>query len=318
MEVSTGLLSFIIPVHDEQDNVAQLHSEIIAMCEKEGYEFEVIFVDDGSRDDTFRVLRKLDPVRVIQLRKNFGQTAALDAGVRAAMGEFIITLDGDLQNDPADVPNLLRHLQTEDLDVVSGWRVQRKDSFAKRFVSSGARLLRKKLINDGIHDSGCTLKVYRAECFEGLRLYGEMHRFIPAVLMIKGFRVGELPVNHRPRVAGRTKYNWRRTFKGFIDMISVWFWNKYAVRPLHLLGGFGMIIETLGLLSAAYTLYQYVSGVNMSDTAWPILTAFLLIFGVQLFISGLQADIAMKSYFGATGDGHYSIRREVNNNGSNP
>jgi glycosyltransferase involved in cell wall biosynthesis len=306
-------ISFVIPVHNEEDNVSRLHQEILEVCRAEGYQFEVIFVDDGSRDGTYRKLQKLNPIRIIQLRKNFGQTAALDAGIRAAKGDFIVTMDGDLQNDPADVPNLYRELQSEDLDVVSGWRISRKDSFAKRFVSAGARILRRRLINDGIHDSGCTLKIYRSECFEGLRLYGEMHRFIPAVLMIKGFRVGELPVNHRPRVAGVTKYNWRRTFKGFIDMVSVWFWNKYAVRPLHLLGGFGLIIESAGMMSAGYTFYQYVSGVNMSDTAWPILTAFLLIFGVQLFISGLQADIAMKSYFGATGDGHYSIRRAEEN-----
>jgi glycosyltransferase involved in cell wall biosynthesis len=306
-------ISFVIPVHNEENNVSRLHEEILAVCRAEGYQFEVIFVDDGSRDGTYRKLQKLKPIRIIQLRKNFGQTAALDAGIRAAKGDFIVTMDGDLQNDPADVPNLYRELQSKDLDVVSGWRISRKDSFAKRFVSAGARILRRRLINDGIHDSGCTLKIYRSECFEGLRLYGEMHRFIPAVLMIKGFRVGELPVNHRPRVAGLTKYNWRRTFKGFIDMVSVWFWNKYAVRPLHLLGGFGLIIESAGMMSAGYTFYQYVSGVNMSDTAWPILTAFLLIFGVQLFISGLQADIAMKSYFGATGDGHYSIRRAEEN-----
>jgi len=135
-------ISFVIPVHNEEDNVSRLHEEILAVCRAEGYQFEVIFVDDGSRDGTYRKLQKLKPIRIIQLRKNFGQTAALDAGIRAAKGDFIVTIDGDLQNDPADVPNLYRELQSKDLDVVSGWRISRKDSFAKRFVSAGARILR--------------------------------------------------------------------------------------------------------------------------------------------------------------------------------
>ncbi len=309
----TPSISIVIPVMDEEGNVAELHRECVEACEKAGYTYEIIFIDDGSRDNTVNIIKNLSPVKLIELRRNFGQTAAMDAGIKSAENELIVTMDGDRQNDPSDIPMLVNKLYSDDLDVVSGWRKNRKDTKSKHFVSRGANILRKKLINDGIHDSGCSLKVYRQECFEHIHLYGEMHRFIPAVLKIKGFKVGEEVVNHRSRIAGRTKYNWRRTVKGFVDMINVWFWNKYAVRPLHLLGGLGMIFGIIGSIAAIYTLFEYYQGKSMSDSAWPILTAFTLLFGVQLFISGLMADIAIKNYFGTTKDVPYSIRKTTVN-----
>lgn len=301
-------ISLVVPLYNEEDNVAKLHSEIKEVCQREQYDYEIIFVDDGSSDNTIAEVKKLSPVKIIRLRKNFGQTAAMDAGIHQAVKDYIITMDGDRQNDPNDIPRLIKHLEVNDFDVVSGWRKNRKDTFTKHFVSRGANLLRKILIHDGIHDSGCSLKIYRRECFESLRLYGEMHRFIPALLIIKGFNVGEIEVHHRPRTAGKTKYNWKRTIKGLIDMIAVWFWNKYSVRPLHLLGGMGIFVFSLGVLAFLITTISYIAGQSMSDTALPILTAFLLFTGIQLFISGLHADIMIKNYFETTKNNSYSIR----------
>jgi len=287
--------------------VLELHKEIKDVCVEQGYVYEIIFVDDGSTDRTVEVLKTLSPVIIVALRKNFGQTAAMDAGIKQAKNDLVITMDGDRQNNPADIPRLINELGKQGLDVVSGWRKDRKDPFAKNFVSRGAYALRKLLINDGIHDSGCTLKVYKRECFNNVSLYGEMHRFIPAILKIKGFKIGELEVNHRPRVAGVTKYNFSRTIKGLIDMIAVWFWNKFAVRPLHLLGGLGIFFIILGLTSAAITVFYFFMGQGMSETAWPLLSMFFMLTGIQLFIFGLMADIMIKSYFETTNDLAYSI-----------
>ena len=306
-------ISVVIPVMNEEGNVAELHREIVETCVAHNYTYEVIFVDDGSSDRTIEIIKGLSPVKLIEFRKNFGQTAAMDAGIKAAQYDYVVTMDGDRQNDPADIPAMLNFIESEGLDVVSGWRKNRKDSFAKHFVSRGANQLRKLLINDRIHDSGCSLKVYRRACFKGISLYGEMHRFIPAILKIKGFKVGEVVVNHRARTAGVTKYNWRRTLKGLIDMISVWFWNKYSVRPLHLLGGLGISAMILSILAGAWTFYQFLIGQSMSDSAWPLVTMFLFLGGLQLFISGLLADIIIKNYFETTKDHSYSIARVIEN-----
>ncbi len=306
-------LSIVIPVMNETENIAEVHQEIVAVCEAEGYRFEIIIIDDGSTDGTAQIAAGLKPVKLIRFQKNFGQTAAMDAGIRAASHDFIVTMDGDRQNDPHDIPRLLQHLEANDLDVVAGWRVKRRDNTGKRFVSRGANFLRRVLLKDGIHDSGCTLKVFRRSCFEHVRLYGEMHRFIPALLKIKGFRIGELPVNHRPRVAGKTKYDWRRTIKGFVDILSVWFWNKYAVRPLHLLGGGGLVCLLLGLVTCLYTLVLFLTGEDMSNSAFPLLAAFLVLTGIQLFISGLLADVMLKIYFEKTNDTAYTIREIIEN-----
>ena len=304
--------SVVIPVYNEEGNVAGLHADVKKVCEANHYKYEIIFIDDGSSDKTCEIVKTLSPVKLISFRKNFGQTAAMDAGIKNATHKYVITMDGDRQNDPNDIPALIKHLEENDLDVVSGWRVNRKDSFMKHFVSRGANWLRKHLIRDGIHDSGCSLKIYRRECFEHISLYGEMHRFIPALLKIKGFKVGEIPVSHHPRVAGVTKYNWSRTMKGFVDMVSVWFWNKFAARPLHLLGGIGGFFMILGFISAILTFIFFLQGQGMSESAWPILTMFFMLSGIQLFVSGLIADMLSKNYFETTKDTSYTIKEIVN------
>ena len=307
----TKNISIVIPVYNEAENINELNNEIKTVCEKNNYNYEIIFVDDASSDNTRNIIKTLSPVKYICFRKNFGQTAAMDAGIKASKHEIIITMDGDRQNNPNDIPLLIEHLEKNDLDVVSGWRKNRKDSISKHLVSRCANILRKILINDGIHDSGCSLKVYKKECFDELNLYGEMHRFIPALLKIKGYKIGEIEVNHRPRQAGKTKYNWKRSIKGFIDMLSVWFWNKYAVRPLHFLGGIGLILFLSGIIVTLYTFYLYISLGKVGHTAWPILSAFLLITGLVLFVLGLISDILIKSYFETTKNRSYSIKEIV-------
>jgi glycosyltransferase involved in cell wall biosynthesis len=306
-------LSIVVPVFNEQDNVKKLHAEIVETLEKLGRSFEIIFVNDGSQDNTLGNCKGLKPLRIINFRRNFGQTAALDAGIKESRGEIIVTLDGDLQNDPHDIPKLLYKIKTEKLDIVSGWRKNRKDPFSKKFISRGAEWLRKYLINDGIHDSGCTLKAYRRECFEKIDLMGEMHRFIPALLAISGFKVGEITVNHRPRVHGKTKYNYKRTIKGFLDILGVWFWMKYASRPLHLFGGAGMASFVLGavLLAALFTARIFYA-FPLSNKIWPLLAIFLMMVGVQLFVSGLMADILVKNRYRGK-EMNYNIKEIIEN-----
>ena len=304
-------ISIVVPVYNEEESIANLHKEILDVCIKNNYLFEIIIVDDGSTDRTADIVRSLNPVKYIQLRRNFGQTAALDTGIKAAKYEYVVTMDGDLQNDPNDIPKLIKYLEDQDLDVVSGWRKKRRDNFFKKIVSKGANVLRAIILKDHIHDSGCSLKIYRRECFENVSLYGEMHRFIPAILQIKGFKVGEIEVNHRPRRSGVTKYNWKRTVKGFIDILSVWFWHRYSVRPLHLLGGAGFVFLGFGFLVGLRTIYLFLIGRNLSNTMEPLLTAFLLITGVQLFVSGLLADILVKTYYERSNDVPYSIKEII-------
>ena len=194
-------ISVVVPVFNEEGNVRELHKEILEVCKKENYKFEIIFVDDGSKDKTPEICKELKPLKYIRMRKNFGQTAAMDAGIKLAQYDYIVTMDGDRQNDPADIPKLVNYLEENDLDIVSGWRKNRKDTVMKKFTSRVANFLRGIIVKDNIHDSGCSLKIYKKECFDHINLYGEMHRFIPALLKIKGFEVGEVVVNHRPRTA---------------------------------------------------------------------------------------------------------------------
>ena len=246
------------------------------------------------------------------MRANFGQTAAMDAGIKAASGFYLATLDGDGQNDPAEIPKLIEKLEMDDLDVVSGWRKNRKDTFMKKFSSKCAAFIRKLLINDGIHDSGCSLKVYKSECFKGVTLYGEMHRFIPAILKIKGFKIGEMVVNHRPRTTGKTKYNWKRGIKGILDMFSVWFWKKYANRPLHLFGGLGILLIFISFISGLLAVCKKIFlDQDLSDTALTELSMFGFFTGIMFFIFGLLADILSKNYFAIHNEEAYSIKEVI-------
>lgn len=295
--------SIVVPVYNEAESISKLHQEIVDTMESLREPYEIIFINDGSYDNTADVLAKLSPLTVITLRKNAGQSAAMDAGFKHATGKFVIPMDGDGQNPPSEIPKMLE-VMTEDVDIVSGWRKNRKDTFVKKFMSRGADVLRKFLVDDGIHDSGCSLKIYRQECFEDLNLMGEMHRFIPAMLKIQGFRIKEVVVEHRAREAGVTKYNWRRVLKGFTDMISVWFWRKYAARPVHLFGGLGLVLGAIGVLMLiGLAVWRLALGHPIGESNLPLVAVFTVLLGFQLFASGILADILVK--------GHYSNGRTV-------
>lgn len=306
------LLSIIIPCYNEEKNVHILHGEILSVCRKNNLDCEIIFIDDGSTDHTYDELKKIANVTIIKLRKNFGQTSAMDAGFKIAQGDIIVTMDGDLQNDPADIPKLLQKIKEKDLDIVSGWRIKRNDSFSKKILSRGANLLRKIVINDGINDSGCTLKAYKKECLKNLNLYGETHRFIPAILKWQGFKVGEIEVNHRSRQNGQTKYNWKRTIKGTLDLMNVWFWKKYSTRPLHFFGSIGILFTVSGFITGIYVLYLKIfQDVDLSDTALTLLATFLFLSGLNFLTVGILSDIMMKNYYQKGSDKPYSIKKII-------
>jgi len=307
-------ISIVVPIYNEKHNVRELHSRIVKTMEENSYDFEIIFINDGSNDGGFEIMQNLRPLKIINFRKNFGQTAAMDAGIKHASGEYIVTLDGDGQNDPADIPLLIEKLMKDKLDVVSGWRKNRKDTFMKKTASRMAAMLRKALIDDGIHDSGCSLKIYKKECFEHVDLYGEIHRFIPAILKIKGFKIGEIPVNHFPRINGKTKYNWTRGIKGITDMMTIWFWKKYSDRPLHLFGGVGLILTFLSILLGIFVGYQKIfNGLDLSSTALTTVSISGFLIGVQFFAFGLIADWMAKSYFSVTKDTPYVVKDIIEN-----
>jgi len=304
-------VSVVVPLYNEEGNVKELHKQILAACQSLGKSFEIIFVDDGSSDGTIKDCENLSPLTLIKFRKNFGQTAAFDAGIKQAKGEIIITMDGDLQNDPGDIGLLLEKMN-EGFDVVSGWRFARKDTFMKKFFSRTANILRKILIQDNIHDSGCSLKAYKKECFENVDLFGEMHRFMPAILQFDGYKVGEVKVNHRPRIHGQTKYNWKRAIKGFVDMISIWFWRKYSNRPLHLFGTTGMFFSFIGFAILIWMAIEKIFfGMSLAERNWPLVGVFFVMVGIQLFVFGLLADILLKIYYKNRNTMNYNVEKII-------
>ncbi|MBD3313753.1 glycosyltransferase [Candidatus Woesearchaeota archaeon] len=294
-------LSIIIPAYNEKGNVSILYRELKPVVDGITKKHEIIFIDDGSTDSTYQDLldlkKKDSNVKIIKFRKNFGQTAAMDAGFKNANGNVIVAMDADLQNDPKDIPNLLGKID-EGYEVVSGWRQKRKDSFSKRVISRIANVIRKHFTGETIHDSGCSLKAYRKECFKGLDLYGEMHRFIPALLRWRGFRIGEVKVNHRPRKHGKTKYSISRILKGALDLFVVLFWQKYSTRPIHLFGGLGILSGVAGFIILLYlAIVRLFLGVPIGNRPLLMLGMLLAILGVQLLIFGLVADILIKNYY---------------------
>lgn len=304
-------VSVVVPLYNEEGNVKELHKQVLAACQVLGKSFEIIFIDDGSKDGTVKDCEGLSPLTLIKFRKNFGQTAAFDAGIKQAQGEVIITMDGDLQNDPKDIGLLLEKMN-EGFDVVSGWRFARKDTFMKKFFSRTANILRKILIQDNIHDSGCSLKAYKKECFENVDLFGEMHRFMPAILQFDGYKVGEVKVNHRPRIHGQTKYNWKRAIKGFVDMISIWFWRKYSNRPLHLFGATGMFFSFVGFAILAWMAVEKIFfGMSLAERNWPLVGVFFVMVGIQLFVFGLLADILLKIYYKNRNTMNYNVEKII-------
>jgi glycosyltransferase involved in cell wall biosynthesis len=305
------MISIVIPTYNEEENVERLYQSIVEVVRTSPY--EIIFIDDGSSDRTYEKLKLLNKkdnnVRIIKFRKNFGQTAAMDAGFKSAKGEIIIPMDADLQNDPKDIPRLVKKLD-EGYDVVSGWRKNRKDTFFKKFVSRGADKLRKILLHDKIHDSGCTLKAYRKECFKDVNLYGEMHRFIPAILEWKGFKVTEIVVRHHDRKFGKTKYGFKRTLRGLLDMIVVKFWMQYSVRPMHMFGSLGFLTGLAGGIIMIYLLYvRFVLNWGIGNRPLFLLAILLLVLATQFIVFGLIADILVKIYYKQ--DTNYSIKEKI-------
>jgi glycosyltransferase involved in cell wall biosynthesis len=287
--------SIVVPVYNEQGNAKALAEEIHAVMRKLKDSYEIIFIDDGSKDKTAEELQAVKGVTVIRFRRNFGQSAALMAGIDHAKGDIIITMDGDRQNDPRDIRSLLAKLD-EGYDVVSGWRYNRRDRFGKRLFSRFANWLRHFVIHDHLHDAGCSLKAYRKECFEDFELYGELHRYIAELLQLQGFRVGEVKVNHRSRKAGKTKYGTKRLIKGFLDLFLVWFWQKYAGRPLHLFGGFGVLLGVIGIIFGGWAIVlKVLYATDLSDTLLPTVAVFFVLAGIQLFVAGIMTDLLIRN-----------------------
>ena len=306
-------LSIVVPVLNEQDNIRTLYEEIEqTLADKHNY--EVIFVDDGSTDESFSVMAELQKsdsrVRVIAFRTNFGQTAAMSAGFAHSHGRIIIPIDADLQNDPADIPRLLEKLD-EGYDIVSGWRRRRKDRLlTRKLPSRAANWLIQKITGICIHDFGCTLKAYRREVLDETRLYGEMHRFIPALAGWAGDKVGEIVVNHRPRRAGAAKYGFNRTFKVVLDLITVKFLGSFSTKPIYVFGGLGILSGLGAGLSGLAVLYQkFFSRLPMNRNPLLLLTVLLITASIQFILMGLLAEILVRTYHESQNRPTYVIRQ---------
>lgn len=294
--------SIVIPCYNEKGNLSLLHKEITdVMNNMDSY--EVIYVNDGSSDNTLGELNKLKDKNtiIIDLNRNYGQATALDAGFKHARGEYIISMDADMQNDPKDVPKLYSYLIDNNLDVVAGWRKNRKDKKGIRILTRIGRLLRRIMINDKVHDTGCTLRIYRSKAVKSLDIGGEMHRYILALLRWKGFRIGEVIVNHRKRKAGKTKYGYSKALKGFIDLIYIWFIQKYSQRPIHIFGAAGLLSFFLGTLIELAMVYQKIfNNIDLSANAWFILGFFLILGGIIFFSFGIAIDLLIKIHHNAS------------------
>lgn len=326
---STGTrdLSLVIPVYNEAKNLQPLLEEISAALECCDLDYEVIFIDDGSRDRSFAVLQDLARenlhVAAIRFRRNFGQTAAFAAGFKYATGEVIVTMDSDRQNDPADIPAMLDKLD-EGYDVVNGWRQERKDSFLVRKVPSRiANALITRASGVRLHDRGCSLRAFRAPVVQELHLYGEMHRFIPEMVNAAGFSMSEVPVSHRARTAGASKYGLSRTFRVILDLITVLFLRRFSDRPMHLLGGIGIVSSGLGAFFGAYLAFIKLWGgitggmegfraVRIGDRPLLMLAVLLMFIGIQFLVMGLLAELIVRTYYESQGKPVYHVRQIVN------
>ncbi|MGE5295137.1 MAG: glycosyltransferase family 2 protein [Solirubrobacterales bacterium] len=313
-------ISVVVPLLDEQDNLPALYEQITRSLAGR-YEYEVIFIDDGSTDRSFEVLKGFqasDPrVRVIRFRRNFGQTAALSAGFDHSRGEVVVAMDADLQNDPADIPMLVAKLD-EGYDVVSGWRKKRQDAALKRKLPSRlANSLISYITGVHLHDYGCTLKAYRREVLAETRLYGEMHRFIPALASWSGARIAECVVNHRPRTAGKAKYGLARTFKVVLDLMTVKFLGSYSTKPIYAFGGFGLFTALLAILFGGLVIYQKLAfKTDMSGNPLLLLSAVLIITTVQFILMGLIAELLVRTYHESQNRPTYVIREVLESSDS--
>jgi glycosyltransferase involved in cell wall biosynthesis len=311
------MLSITVPIYNEAQNLEPLHQRLVAALEPLGQPFEVVLVNDGSTDGSDRALDALaardSRVKVVHLRRNYGQTAAMMAGIRYASGEIIIPMDGDLQNDPADIPKLLAKLD-EGFDVVSGWRKDRKDAAIRRnFLSRVANHLISRISGVRLHDYGCSLKAYRRDVVKGVKLYGEMHRFIPIYATWEGGKVAEVVVSHHPRVHGQSKYGVDRVVKVLLDLIVVQFLARYASRPIYLFGGCGVASLMLALVAGLWAVYlKYFEATSFIQTPLPLLVVLLTLTGGISILMGLLAEIIMRTYYESQGKAVYDVRSTAN------
>jgi glycosyltransferase involved in cell wall biosynthesis len=307
-------LSVVIPIRDEAESLEDLHRELSATLDAWARTYEIIFIDDGSIDRSFEILSRLqaaDPqVRVIRFRRNFGQTAAFAAGFEYARGRFIVTSDGDLQNDPHDIPAMVEELE-RGADVVCGWRQDRKDAFlSRRLPSMTANALISMVTGVRLHDYGCSLKAFNADIVKGMRLYGEMHRFLPAMASEHTSRITERVVNHRPRKYGRSKYGIGRTIRVVLDLLTVKFLVSYATRPLHVFGMVGGAMAFLGLLISGWLAYwRLFGGMSLANRPLLLLGIVLIFTGVQLVTVGLLAEMLARTYHESQNKPTYSVEQ---------
>ncbi|MDU0458042.1 MAG: glycosyltransferase family 2 protein [Geobacteraceae bacterium] len=311
------IISIVVPIYNEQDNVNALYTAITEAMLRMKCEYELIMVDDGSSDGSYALLAGLAKedscLKLIRFRRNFGQTAAMAAGFDVARGSIIIPMDGDLQNDPADIPRLVDKIH-EGFDVVSGWRRDRKDTFITRKIPSMlANSLISRLTGVHLHDYGCTLKAYRREVLDGINLYGEMHRFVPALASQVGAKVAELPVNHYPRLHGVSKYGISRTLRVILDLMTVKFLLAYSTKPIQLFGKWGVYTIMLGILTGTMTVYMKLfEHLSMNRNPLLILTLFLLFMGIQFIVMGLLGELNARTYFESQGKPIYVVRDRIN------
>jgi glycosyltransferase involved in cell wall biosynthesis len=288
------VVSVVIPALNEEAGLGELIEQVEAALETIGEAWEVVFVDDGSTDATWATLvelkRSRECVVAIRLRRNFGKAAALAAGFKHARGRIVVTMDADLQDDPAEIPRLIAKLD-EGFDLVSGWKTRRNDPWTRRALSRMFNSAVGRVTGVRLHDLNCGIKAYRREVVQELRLYGDLHRFIPVLASYRGFRVAEIPVHHRPRAYGRSRYGIGRLFRGFFDLLTVLFIGRYRYRPLHLFGGVGLILETAGLGICAYLSLLKLSGESIGGRPLLILGALLVIVGIQFFFMGLLSEL---------------------------
>jgi glycosyltransferase involved in cell wall biosynthesis len=288
------VISVVVPVHDEERSVALLYEELEAALQPGAEPWEAVFVDDGSQDGTFAALTRLHArtpnTRIVRLRRNFGKSAALAAGFAHAEGETVVTIDGDLQDDPGEIPRLLAKLD-EGFDLVSGWKVERRDPLRRRVVSRIFNGVTSRVSGLRLHDMNCGLKAYRAEVVQGMALYGELHRFIPVLAHYRGFRVAELSVGHRPRAHGSSRYGLERYLRGFLDLLTVTFMGRYRHRPLHLFGGLGMLLGVVGTAILVYLTVLKATGHAIGQRPLLTLGVLLVVVGMQFFSLGLLSEM---------------------------
>ncbi len=306
-------VSVLVPVLNEADTVRELAERVAAELERLGRTFEILFVDDGSNDGTsaqVRAAHAVDPrVRLVRLRRNFGKAAALCAGFDHSRGRILITMDGDLQDDPREIPRLLDKLEREDLDLVSGWKRDRQDPISKRYPSRLFNWVTRWISSVDLHDFNCGFKAYRREVLEQIALYGELHRYIPVLASRRGFTVGEIDVTHHPRRHGVSKYGWDRLYKGLLDLITVLFITRYTRRPLHLFGSLGLLFLTGGLAVNFYLLVIWLQGDTIARRPLLQLGVLLMVLGIQVLTTGLIGEMITVKNFDRRDS--YSIRERV-------